>query len=143
MAMALFRFLGAILKSMVVANTFGMFVLLLVFIFGGFLIPRDDVRPWWIWAYWSSPMMYSQNAISINEFLATRWANPNTDTSIDAPTVGKAILKAKGFFTTEGGFWISIGGIIGFAILFNILYILALTYLSCEYHYFLLAEIIV
>jgi ABC-type multidrug transport system ATPase subunit len=75
MAMALFRFLGAILKSMVVANTFGMFVLLLVFIFGGFLIPRDDVRPWWIWAYWSSPMMYSQNAISINEFLATRWAN--------------------------------------------------------------------
>uniref|UniRef100_A0ACD5W7I6 Uncharacterized protein n=2 Tax=Avena sativa TaxID=4498 RepID=A0ACD5W7I6_AVESA len=130
MAMALFRFLGAILKSMVVANTFGMFVLLLVFIFGGFLIPRDDVRPWWIWAYWSSPMMYSQNAISINEFLATRWANPNTDTSIDAPTVGKAILKARGFFTTEGGFWISIGGIIGFAILFNILYILALTYLS-------------
>jgi ABC-type multidrug transport system permease subunit len=40
MAMALFRFMGAILKSMVVANTFGMFVILLIFIFGGFLIPR-------------------------------------------------------------------------------------------------------
>jgi ABC-type multidrug transport system permease subunit len=38
--MALFRFLGALLKTMVVANTFGMFVILLVFIFGGFLIPR-------------------------------------------------------------------------------------------------------
>ncbi|VAI40952.1 unnamed protein product [Triticum turgidum subsp. durum] len=40
MAMGLFRFLGAVLKSMVVANTFGMFVMLLIFIFGGFIIPR-------------------------------------------------------------------------------------------------------
>ncbi|XP_047045041.1 ABC transporter G family member 48-like [Lolium rigidum] len=130
MAMALFRFLGAVLKSMVVANTFGLFVILVIFIFGGFLIPRDDVRPWWIWAYWSSPLLYSQNAISVNEFLASRWATPNTDTSIDAPTVGKALLKSKGLFTTDGGFWLSIGAIIAFTILFNILYILALTYLS-------------
>ncbi|XP_051224355.1 ABC transporter G family member 48 [Lolium perenne] len=130
MAIALFRFLGAVLKSMVVANTFGMFVILLIFIFGGFLIPRGDIRPWWIWAYWSSPMMYSQNAISVNEFLATRWTTTNTDTSVDAQTVGKALLKSKGFFTTDGGYWISIGALVAFAIVFNILYILALTYLS-------------
>jgi hypothetical protein len=41
MAMALFRFLGAVLKTMVVANTFGMFVLLIIFIFGGFVIRRS------------------------------------------------------------------------------------------------------
>jgi ABC-type multidrug transport system permease subunit len=40
MAMAMFRLMGAVLKSMVVANTFGMFVILIIFIFGGFLIPR-------------------------------------------------------------------------------------------------------
>lgn len=40
MAVAMFRLLGAILKTMVVANTFGMFVMLLVFLFGGFLIPK-------------------------------------------------------------------------------------------------------
>uniref|UniRef100_A0ACD5WG15 Uncharacterized protein n=2 Tax=Avena sativa TaxID=4498 RepID=A0ACD5WG15_AVESA len=130
MAMALFRFLGAILKSMVVANTFVMFVLLIIFIFGGFLIPRGDIRPWWIWAYWSSPMMYSQNAISVNEFLASRWGTPNNDTSIDAPTVGKAILRSKGLFTGDWGFWLSVGALIGFTVLFNILYLLALTYLS-------------
>jgi ABC-type multidrug transport system ATPase subunit len=129
MAMALFRFMGAVLKSMVVANTFGMFVILLIFIFGGFLIPKGDIRPWWIWAYWSSPMMYSQNAISVNEFLATRWATPYNDSST-ATTVGKALLKSKGLFTTDGGFWISIGAIVAFTILFNILYILSLTYLS-------------
>ncbi|VAI84371.1 unnamed protein product [Triticum turgidum subsp. durum] len=130
MAMALFRFLGAILKSMVVANTFGMFVQLIIFIFGGFIIPRGDIRPWWIWAYWASPMMYSQNAISVNEFLASRWATPNNDPTIDAPTVGKAILKSRGLFTGDWGFWLSIGAVIGFTILFNILYLLALTYLS-------------
>ncbi|PAN43887.1 hypothetical protein PAHAL_9G000300 [Panicum hallii] len=129
-AMALFRFLGAFLKTMVVANTFGMFVLLIIFIFGGFVIRRNDIKPWWIWGYWASPMMYSQNAISINEFLASRWAIPNNDTTIDAPTVGKAILKSKGLFTGEWGFWVSIGALIGFIILFNILYLWALTYLS-------------
>ncbi|KAJ1292576.1 hypothetical protein BS78_01G000500 [Paspalum vaginatum] len=130
MAMALFRFLGAILKTMVVANTFGIFVLLIIFIFGGFVIRRNDIKPWWIWGYWASPMMYSQNAISTNEFLASRWAIPNNDTTIDAPTVGKAILKSKGLFTEEWGFWLSIGALIGFIILFNILYLWALTYLS-------------
>ncbi|KAK3145391.1 hypothetical protein QOZ80_3BG0252280 [Eleusine coracana subsp. coracana] len=130
MAMALFRFLGAILKTMVVANTFGVFMLLIVFIFGGFVIRRNDIKPWWIWSYWASPMMYSQNAISINEFLASRWAIPNNDTTIEAPTVGKAILKSKGLFTGEWGFWLSIGALIGFIILFNILYLLALTYLN-------------
>jgi hypothetical protein len=40
MAGAMFRLLGAILKTLVVANTFGMFTLLIVFLFGGFLIPR-------------------------------------------------------------------------------------------------------
>jgi len=131
MATALFRFLGSVLKTTVVANNFGLFVILLVFIFGGFLIPRGDIRPWWIWAYWSSPMMYSQNAISVNEFLATRWSTSYLDNSTGATTtVGKYLLKSKGLFTTNGGYWLSVGAVGAFAILFNILYILALTYLS-------------
>uniref|UniRef100_A0A0D9XTN9 ABC transporter domain-containing protein n=1 Tax=Leersia perrieri TaxID=77586 RepID=A0A0D9XTN9_9ORYZ len=130
MAMAMFRFLGAVLKTMVVANTFGMFVLLNVFIFGGFLISRNDIKPWWIWGYWASPMMYSQQAISVNEFLASRWAVPNTEPTINEPTIGKAILKSKGLFTSDGGYWISIAALLGYLVLFNTLYILALTYLS-------------
>ncbi|KAL6656651.1 hypothetical protein ACP70R_004431 [Stipagrostis hirtigluma subsp. patula] len=130
MALAMFRLLGAVLKTMVVANTFGIFALLIVFIFGGFLIPRQDIKPWWIWGYWISPMMYSNNAISVNEFLASRWAIPNTDRSIDAPTIGRAILKFKGYFTGQWGYWLSIGAMIGFTILFNVLFLCALTFLS-------------
>ena len=68
---------------------------------------------------------------------------PNNDPTIDAPTVGKAILKSRGLFTGDWGSWLSIGAVIGFTILFNILYLLSLTYLNREYHYFLLAQIIV
>jgi len=41
MAMALFRFLGVISKTMVVANTFGSLALIIIFIFGGFVIRRS------------------------------------------------------------------------------------------------------
>uniref|UniRef100_J3MLF4 ABC transporter domain-containing protein n=1 Tax=Oryza brachyantha TaxID=4533 RepID=J3MLF4_ORYBR len=129
MALALFRLLGAVLRSMVVANTFGMFVLLLVFLFGGILVSRRDIKPWWIWGYWTSPMMYSNSALSVNEFLASRWAIPINDTSINASTIGKAFLKSKGYFTEEWGYWLSIAAMIGFMIVFNILYVCALTLL--------------
>lgn len=34
----------------------------------------DDIKPWMLWAYYASPMMYGQNAIVINEFLDKRWS---------------------------------------------------------------------
>jgi hypothetical protein len=61
---------------------------------------------------------------------------PNNDTIIDAPTVGKAILISKGLFTGEWGFWLSIGALVGFIILFNMLYLWALTYLSRKHYSF-------
>lgn len=33
----------------------------------------DEVKSWWIWAYWLSPLTYAQRAISVNEFSAPRW----------------------------------------------------------------------
>jgi hypothetical protein len=33
----------------------------------------DNVKPWWIWGYWVSPLMYVQNAASVNEFLGHSW----------------------------------------------------------------------
>ena len=55
---------------------------------------------------------------------------PNPDPRIDAPTVGKVLLKARGFFTDDYWFWICIGALFGFSLLFNILFIAALTYLN-------------
>lgn len=33
----------------------------------------EDVRKWWIWGYWISPIMYEQNAMMVNEFLGQSW----------------------------------------------------------------------
>ncbi|WOL15669.1 hypothetical protein Cni_G24450 [Canna indica] len=130
MALSLFRFIAVAGRTMVIANTLGTFCLLIVYMLGGFVISKDDIKPWWIWGYWSSPMMYGQNALAINEFLDPRWSAPNNDPNIDAATVGTAILKSRGLFVNDYWYWISIGALIGFAILFNTLFILSLTYLN-------------
>ncbi|KAK4441272.1 Pleiotropic drug resistance protein 2 [Sesamum alatum] len=127
MALSLFRFIAAAGRTQVVANTLGTFTLLLVFVLGGFIVAKDDIKDWMIWGYYVSPMMYGQNAIAINEFLAERWSAPTNGTE---NTVGKTLLRDRGLFTTESWYWICIGALFGFTVLFNILFILALTYLK-------------
>lgn len=83
-----------------VASTFGACALLLQFALGGFALARSkfralsiygsscvvhmltfllspnvvaDVKDWWIWGYWTSPLMYSVNAILVNEFDGEKW----------------------------------------------------------------------
>ncbi|RDX92405.1 Pleiotropic drug resistance protein 2, partial [Mucuna pruriens] len=130
MALSLFRFIAAVGRTKVVANTLGSFTILVVFVLSGFTVSRNDIKPWMIWCYYSSPMMYGQNAIAINEFLDKRWSAPNIHTKIPEPTVGKAFLNARGIFTEDYWYWISVGALIGFSLLFNICFILALTYLN-------------
>ncbi|OMO49679.1 ABC-2 type transporter [Corchorus olitorius] len=130
MALSLFRFLAAVGRTQVIANTLGTFALLMVFLLGGFIVAKDDIEPWMLWGYYVSPMMYGQNAIVMNEFLDKRWNIPNKDTRIDARTVGQVLLKSRGFFTEDYWFWICVAVLFGFSFLFNILFIAALTYLN-------------
>ncbi|KAH7863133.1 hypothetical protein Vadar_013734 [Vaccinium darrowii] len=128
MALSLFRFLAAAGRTEVVANMLGSLTLLLVFVLGGFIVAKDDIKPWMIWGYYVSPMMYGQNAIAINEFLSERWSGPINGSS--EPTIGKTLLKERGLFVTETWYWICIGALVGFSLLFNALFILALTYMK-------------
>ncbi|XP_024991926.1 pleiotropic drug resistance protein 2-like isoform X2 [Cynara cardunculus var. scolymus] len=131
MALSLFRFIAALGRTQVVANALGTFSLLIVFVLGGFIVAKDDIEPWMIWGYYISPMMYGQNAIVINEFLDERWiSQPNPDSRINEPTVGKVLLKSRGMFTTEYMFWVCVMALFGFSVLFNIFFVAALTYLN-------------
>ncbi|XP_047334134.1 ABC transporter G family member 34-like [Impatiens glandulifera] len=130
MALSLYRFIGAVGRTQVISNTLGTFALLLVFLLGGFIVSKNDIKPFMIWGYYISPMMYGQNAIVLNEFLDKRWDVPNTDPRIDAPTVGKALLKSRGFYTQEYMYWVCVAALFGFSVFFNILFIVALTYLN-------------
>ncbi|KAL4603728.1 hypothetical protein ACB092_10G144600 [Castanea dentata] len=126
MASGLFRFIAALGRNMTVANTFGSFGLLLVIVLGGFVLSRDEVKIWWAWGYWISPMMYGQNAIAVNEFLGKRWKHvlPN-----NIEPLGIMVLKSHGLFPEENWFWLGVGASIGFVFLFNFLFTLALSYL--------------
>ncbi|KAK7832037.1 pleiotropic drug resistance protein 1 [Quercus suber] len=128
MASALFRFTGAIGRGdLILANTFGSFALVMLFALGGFVLSRENIKKWWIWGYWMSPMMYAQNAIVVNEFLGKSWRHvlPNS-----MEPLGVEVLKSRGFFTHAYWYWIGVGALIGFILLFNAAFTLALTYLN-------------
>lgn len=50
-------------------------------------------------------------------------------------TLGIAVLKSRSFFTEAYWYWIGVGGLVGFILLLNFLFTLALTYLNRAYFY--------
>ncbi|KAJ8751713.1 hypothetical protein K2173_025884 [Erythroxylum novogranatense] len=127
MASGLFRMIAALGRNIIVANTLGSFGLLTVLILGGFVISRENVKKWWLWAYWISPMMYVQNGISVNEFLGNSWRHVPTNST---EPLGVTILKSRGFFPHAYWYWLAVGTLIGYMFLSNFLFILALKHLD-------------
>ncbi|XP_057500295.1 ABC transporter G family member 32-like [Actinidia eriantha] len=128
MSLALFRVMGSLGRSMIVANTFGSFAMLVVMGLGGYVISKDSISSGWIWGFWISPLMYAQNAVSVNEFLGHSWdkrAGNHTNLSL-----GKALLKARSLFPQSYWYWIGVGALLGYTVLFNILFTIFLTYLN-------------
>ncbi|CAJ2661301.1 unnamed protein product [Trifolium pratense] len=123
MASALFRATAALGRNMIVANTFGSFAVLTLLALGGFILSRKDIKGWWIWGYWISPLMYGQNALMANEFLGNSWHNATSE-------LGKNYLDARGFFPHAYWYWIGVGALAGFVFLLNALFGLALDILG-------------
>ncbi|OIV92096.1 hypothetical protein TanjilG_27251 [Lupinus angustifolius] len=121
------RFVAAIGRDITVALTLGSFTLAILFAMSGFVLSKDNIKSWWLWGFWISPMMYGQNAIVINEFLGKKWRHvlPNS-----TEPLGVEVLKSRGFFTQSYWYWIGVGALVGYTLLFNFGYILALTYLN-------------
>lgn len=125
------------------------------------LIKTDDIKKWWIWGYWISPIMYGQNAILANEFFGHSWSRVSTtflcplqirksfsmvlvflldrtDRLIvlqavpnSSETLGVTFLKSRGFLPHAYWYWIGTGALLGFVVLFNFGFTLALTFLNC------------
>ncbi|KAI9161453.1 hypothetical protein LWI28_017604 [Acer negundo] len=127
MASGLFRLIAGLGRELIVSYTFGSFTLLILFSNCGFVLSRDEVKKWWIWAYWISPMMYGQNAVAVNEFLGKSWSQVLPSSS---ETMGVAVLKSRKFFTDAYWYWIGVVALIGFTLIFNLSYAAALTYLN-------------
>ncbi|XP_037466688.1 ABC transporter G family member 44 isoform X1 [Triticum dicoccoides] len=127
MAAGLFRFIAALGRTMVVANTLASFALLVLLVLSGFVLSHHDVKKWWIWGYWMSPLQYAMSAIAVNEFLGDKWQRVLQGSN---RTLGIDVLKSRGFFTEAKWYWIGVGALVGYVIVFNILFTLALSYLK-------------
>ncbi|KAF8010616.1 hypothetical protein BT93_J1302 [Corymbia citriodora subsp. variegata] len=127
MALGLFRMMASIARDMVIANTFGSAALLVIFLLGGFIIPKSMIKPWWVWGFWLSPLSYGQRAISVNEFTATRWTEKS---AYGNNSVGYNILQSHSFPSSGHWYWLGVGVLLLYALLFNNIVTLALAYLN-------------
>ncbi|CAI9106961.1 OLC1v1006213C1 [Oldenlandia corymbosa var. corymbosa] len=126
MALGLFRSMAAISRDMIIANTFGSAALLVIFLLGGFIVPKALIKPWWMWAFWVSPLTYAQRAISVNEFTATRWMEIFSGNT----TLGISLLQSHALPSAGRWYWIGVGALFLYALFFNIVVTAALTYLN-------------
>ncbi|RAL37256.1 hypothetical protein DM860_004178 [Cuscuta australis] len=127
-SLAVFRLMAVLGRNMIVANTFGSFAMLVVLVLGGYIVSRDRIPSWWIWGFWISPLMYAQDAASVNEFLGHSWDKRfGNSTSLH---LGEAVLKARSLFPQGYWYWIGLGALFGYTILFNFLFTFFLAYLD-------------
>ncbi|ONK80620.1 uncharacterized protein A4U43_C01F19870 [Asparagus officinalis] len=127
MAAGLFRVTAGLCRTMTIASTGGVLSLLIMLVLGGFILPRDLIPKWWIWGYWISPLQYGFSALAVNELLAPRWMNKFTT---DGRRLGVAVLENASVFPEKKWFWIGVAALLGFTILFNVLFTLALMFLD-------------
>ncbi|KAG2325051.1 hypothetical protein Bca52824_007779 [Brassica carinata] len=115
-SISMFRCLAAIFQTIVASVTAGSFGILITFVFAGFVIPPPSMR-WLKWGFWANPLSYSEIGLSVNEFLAPRWSQENHTESRG--------LNYDGYM-----YWVSLCALVGFTVLFNTIFTLALTFLK-------------
>ncbi|GLT66274.1 hypothetical protein SLA2020_386460 [Shorea laevis] len=128
MAAGIFRLIAGVCRTMIIANTGGALTLLLVYMLGGFIIPKNQIPKWWEWGYWVSPMTYGYNAMAVNEMYAPRWMNNRASDNLTE--LGVAVLNNLDIYTNKNWYWIGAAALFGFTVLFNVLFTFALMYLG-------------
>lgn len=72
-------------------------ILLLLILFGGFIVAPEAIPHYWTWVYWWNPFAWAYRALVINEFRSERWPDP------------EATLARVGFSreSEEGWVWLA------------------------------------
>ncbi|CAI0423363.1 unnamed protein product [Linum tenue] len=130
MAAGTFRLIAGVCRTFIIANTGGALTLLLIFLLGGFLLPKGQIPVWWEWAHWVSPLTYGYNALAVNEMTAPRWMNRLLQASNNVTSLGIQVLENFDIPTNKNWYWIGTASLLGFAVLTNVLFTFALMYFS-------------
>uniref|UniRef100_A0A7N0VKM0 ABC transporter domain-containing protein n=1 Tax=Kalanchoe fedtschenkoi TaxID=63787 RepID=A0A7N0VKM0_KALFE len=125
-SMSWFRFIASAVRHPSVAASCGLFSLLSMLLFGGFIIKKPSLPAWLGWGFWLSPLSYAEIATSITEFQAPRWQQkmvPSSHTSL-----GTLVLVRRGLDFSDYFYWVCIAALIGFWLLLNIGFCCALNF---------------
>ncbi|KAF3943051.1 hypothetical protein CMV_030353, partial [Castanea mollissima] len=128
MAAGLFRLMAGLCRTMIIAHTGGALSLLLLFLLGGFILPKGRIPVWWSWGHWVSPLSYGFNALTVNEMLSPRWMDKLASNNITK--LGVAVLNNFDVPHHNYWYWIGVTALLAFTILFNILFTFSLMYLN-------------
>ncbi|ENH73484.1 ABC transporter ATP-binding protein/permease PDR18 [Fusarium oxysporum f. sp. cubense race 1] len=65
---AFFRLCGAAFPTFDAASKISGFVINAIATYTGFMIPKPEMHPWFVWIYWINPLSYTYEALAVNEF---------------------------------------------------------------------------
>ncbi|KAI9196707.1 hypothetical protein LWI28_026286 [Acer negundo] len=125
-SISMFRSIASLCQTVVASMTIGSVSILTLLLFGGFVIPKSSMPSWLEWGFWVSPLTYGEIGLTVNEFLAPRWEKIMSGNA----TVAQQTLESRGLNFSSSFYWIAVGALVGFTILFNVVFILALTFMK-------------
>ncbi|KAM0951250.1 putative ABC transporter, AAA+ ATPase domain, ABC-2 type transporter [Dioscorea sansibarensis] len=123
-ALSIYRCLAAYFRTIVPSIMFSTMMCTAMLTVGGFLLPRPSIPGWLKWGFWVSPVTYAEIGLTVNEFLAPRWQKVSALNT----TIGNIVLKSHGLDFESYSSWVALGALLGFAFLFNLGFVLALTF---------------
>ncbi|KAE8697218.1 ABC transporter G family member 42 [Hibiscus syriacus] len=115
MAVSLFCFIASVVRDPSFAANFGLFMMALIF------------TPCLGQMGLLAPLAYAEIGVAINEFRAPRWQQQISSSNA---TLGQRVLEKHGLNFDDYYYWTSVGALIGFWLIFNIGFTLALSLLK-------------
>ncbi|KAL0659096.1 hypothetical protein Bca4012_079681 [Brassica carinata] len=98
---SMFRAIAATFRDFVLATTVGTVSVVLLSLFGGFVLRKPSMPAWLRWGFWLSPLSYAEIGLTTNEFFSTRWSQATSGNR----TLGEEVLDARGLNFGDQSYW--------------------------------------
>ena len=131
-----FRLVASTVSTPTIAQPIAGVAVVMMVLFSGFIIPKNNIPPGWIWFYWINPVAYVLRSVTINEYLAPDYdflvcVNPGAGCTV-FERFGDQVLTSRGNPTEQVWVWYGVAVMVGLYLLFLLLTTLALTFIRRE-----------
>lgn len=119
------RAIAAVTPEVSMAQAVAPIIGIMFMSFCGYLLRMDDIKPYFIWIYWASPIHYGFEAMMLNEVSDLTYVCTGTVTSSgttsDCPlfTNGTGQLDYYGYQTEDSKKWMDLVILVGFCVFFT------------------------